>query len=52
MACGTEMYFGSGLYLKSQMQLEHISRYPLLFPGPQNNLTAVVELGLVPHKAK
>ncbi len=47
-----EMYFGSGLYLKSQVQFEHISRYPLLFPGPQNNLTAVVELGLLPHKAK
>ncbi len=47
-----EMYFGSGLYLKSQVQLEHISRYPLLFPGPENNLTAVVELGLLPNRAK
>jgi len=47
-----EMYFDSGLTLKSQVQLEHISRYPLLFPGPQNNLTAVVELGFRPHKAK
>ena len=47
-----EIYFDSGLTLKSQVQLEHISRYPLLFPGPQNNLTAVVELGFLPHKAK
>ncbi len=47
-----EMYLASGLYLKSQVQLEHISRYPFLFPGPQNNVTAVVEVGLFPHKAK
>lgn len=47
-----EMYFNSGLYLKSQVQLEHISRYPLLFPGPHNNLTAVTELGLNPRKRK
>ena len=47
-----EMYLHSGLYVKSQLQYENISRYPLLFPGPQRNLTAVVELGLVPHKSK
>jgi len=47
-----EMYFGSGLYLKSQMQFEHIARYPLLFAGPENNLTAIVELGFHPGKRK
>jgi hypothetical protein len=47
-----EMYLASGLYVKSQVQFEHISHYPLLFPGPQNNLTAVVELGFLPHRAK
>jgi membrane-associated phospholipid phosphatase len=47
-----EMYLHSGLYVKSQLQYEHISRYPLLFPGPQRNVTAVVELGFVPRKSK
>jgi polysaccharide export outer membrane protein len=47
-----EMYLHSGLYVKSQVQYENISRYPLLFPGPQRNLTAVVELGFIPHKSK
>jgi hypothetical protein len=40
----SETYLRSGLYLKSQLQYEHISRYPLLFNGPQKNVTAVVEL--------
>lgn len=47
-----EVYLHSGLYVKSQLQYEHISRYPLLFSEPQRNLTAVVELGFVPHKPK
>jgi protein involved in polysaccharide export with SLBB domain len=47
-----ELYLHSGLYVKSQLQYEHISRYPLLFPGPQRNVTAIVELGFVPHKSK
>jgi hypothetical protein len=47
-----EIHLRSGFYVKSQVQYEHISRYPLLFSGPQNNFTAVVELGLLPHKAK
>jgi hypothetical protein len=47
-----EIHLASGLYLKSRVQLEHISRYPFLFPGPQNNVTAVIEVGLFPHKAK
>lgn len=47
-----EMYLHSGLYVKSQLQYENISRYPLLFPGPQRNATAIVELGFIPHKSK
>jgi protein involved in polysaccharide export with SLBB domain len=47
-----EMYLHSGLYVKSQLQYEHISRYPLLFAGPQRNATAIVELGFIPHKSK
>lgn len=47
-----EMYLHSGLYVKSEVHMEHISRYPLLFPGPQNNLTAIVGLGLYPRKTK
>jgi membrane-associated phospholipid phosphatase len=47
-----EMYLRSGLYVKSQLQYEHISRYPMLFSGPQSNTTAVVELGFVPHRSR
>jgi hypothetical protein len=36
----------SGFYVKSQLQYEHISRYPLLFSHRQSNTTAVVELGV------
>jgi len=47
-----EIELRSGVYVKSQLQYEHISRYPLLFSHPQSNITAVVELGFVPHKLK
>lgn len=47
-----EKYFRSGLYLRSQAQYEHISSYPLLFNGPQKNVTAIVELGLIPGRRK
>jgi membrane-associated phospholipid phosphatase len=39
----------SGLYVKTLVQYEHISRYPLLFNGPQNNVSAIIELGFSPH---
>ena len=44
-----EIHLGSGFYMKSQVQYEHIARYPLLFPGPRNNLTAWIEIGLLPR---
>lgn len=47
-----EMRLASGLYVKSELQYEHISHYALLFSGPQNNVAAIVELGLLPHKSK
>jgi membrane-associated phospholipid phosphatase len=45
-----EVHLQSGFYLKSQLQYEHISRYPLLFSGPQKNVTAVIEFGVHPGK--
>ena len=51
-AVKNEMYLRSGLYFKSQLQYEHISRYPLLFNGPQKNIAAVVEMGLRWHEKK
>ena len=46
-----ELYLKSGLYIKSQIQYEHISHFSILFKGPQSNLTATVELGFL-HDAK
>jgi hypothetical protein len=43
-----EFHRRSGLYLKSQLQYEHISHYPLLFNGRKQNVTAMVELGFAP----
>jgi hypothetical protein len=39
----------SGVYLKSFLQFEHISSFPLLFPGSRNNVTAGIELGFLPQ---
>jgi Capsule assembly protein Wzi/PAP2 superfamily len=47
-----EMVLRSGFYVKNQVQYEHISSYPLLFSGPQRNVTAIVELGFLPHRLK
>ena len=47
-----EMYIRNGFYLKSELQVEHISRFPLLFHGPQNNITAVLEIGFSPERKK
>ena len=44
----------SGAYIKSFLQSEHISSYPLLFAGSKNNVTAGIEIGFLPqwgHKA-
>jgi hypothetical protein len=38
----------SGLYVQGAFQFERISRYPILFYGPANNVTASLELGYRP----
>ena len=43
-----EALHSSGLYLKGSFQFEHISKYPLLFPGSVNNVTAALEVGFKP----
>lgn len=40
-----DTYLKSGFYFRNELQYEHISHYPILFSGPQKNLTAVVEIG-------
>jgi len=47
-----EFHRRSGWYVKSQLQYEHISHYPLLFNGRQQNVTAMVELGFMPNNKK
>jgi hypothetical protein len=42
--------FDSGIYVKSRLQFEHIYRYPVLFPGTANNVTAAIEIGFSPVK--
>jgi membrane-associated phospholipid phosphatase len=42
------VYSNSRFYVKSQVQYEHISHYPILFRGVQRNLTAIVEMGFTP----
>ena len=43
-----ELHFRSGLYMKTELQYENISSYPLLFNGPQRNITATAEIGFSP----
>jgi membrane-associated phospholipid phosphatase len=43
-----EIHFSSGLYLKSLVQVEHISHYPVLFSTAVNNVTASLEVGFIP----
>ena len=48
---GNQLYFRSGLYLKSGLQFENISQFPILFTGPQHNVTATVEFGFMPGES-
>ena len=47
-----EIHLHSGFYVKSELQYENISRYPILFKGPQANVTAIVEAGFMPERRK
>jgi membrane-associated phospholipid phosphatase len=51
-ALHSEIYMQNGFYVKSELQYEHISRYPILFSNPQANVTAIVELGFAPERKK
>jgi hypothetical protein len=48
----SETHFRGGFYAKGALQIEHISRYPVLFNGPQNNVTATLEIGFTPEKRR
>ncbi|MFZ0521839.1 MAG: capsule assembly Wzi family protein [Candidatus Acidiferrales bacterium] len=43
-----EWQWKSGFYCKAQFQYEHISHFPILFNGPQHNVTSIVEIGFAP----
>jgi hypothetical protein len=45
-----EFHLKSNVYLRPQVQYEHISRYPVLFNGSQNNVTAILEVGFTPRR--
>ena len=45
-----ETHFRGMFYLKAAVQAEHISRFPVLFSGPQNNVTASLEIGFTPER--
>jgi hypothetical protein len=47
-ALNYETYLRSGFYVKAQLQYENISRYSILFNGPQKNFTAIIEVGFSP----
>jgi membrane-associated phospholipid phosphatase len=47
-----EIQLRDGFYVKGELQLEHISRYPVLFKGPQMNVTAILEFGFSPDRRK
>jgi Capsule assembly protein Wzi/PAP2 superfamily len=43
-----EWQWKSGFYCKTQFQYEHISHFPILFNGPQHNVTSILEIGFTP----
>ena len=47
-----EIHLRSGFYVKSELQYENISHYPILFKGPQSNVAATVEVGFMPERRK
>jgi hypothetical protein len=36
--------------VKSAFQYEHISHFPILFTGPQNNFAVTLEIGFLPSE--
>jgi membrane-associated phospholipid phosphatase len=47
-AARNDLYLASGFYLRSELQFEHISSYPILFNGSRESISAILELGFVP----
>lgn len=47
-----QTYLRSGFYVKAQVQYENISRYPILFKGPQSNVTGILEIGFYPGERR
>jgi Capsule assembly protein Wzi/PAP2 superfamily len=47
-----EFHLHCGFYVKSELQYENISHYPILFKGPQANVTAIIEAGFMPERNK
>jgi hypothetical protein len=45
-----ELHLRSGVYVKSAFQYEHISHFPILFTGPQNNFAVTLEIGFLPSE--
>jgi len=43
-----ETHLQSGFYFKTEVQYEHISKFPVLFSSPQRNITAILEVGFTP----
>jgi hypothetical protein len=46
------LFLRNGFYVRSEVQYEHVSRYPVLFTGVQRNVTAILELGFIPERNK
>jgi len=49
-ALRNELYLRNGLYMKSELQYENVSRFPILYGGPQRNMTAILEVGFYPER--
>jgi len=49
-ALRNELYLRNGFYVRSELQYEKIPRYPILFSGPQRNVTAILEMGFYPER--
>jgi hypothetical protein len=49
-ALRNELHLRNGFYVKSDLQYENISRYPILFSRPQRNVTAIFEVGFYPER--
>jgi hypothetical protein len=47
-----EQHFRSGAYVRSFVQFERISHYPLLFPHAENNVTTSLEVGFEPLRKR